>query len=264
LAKNKLNFAYDIATADETQDFSANQIRAIRNQLMEEHSLTLVMDTVQRIYARGFTWQETGIAVRPENSTRLERNYRNTVEIAQFAAPLVRGIPVDDDGTIPDFSRSERHGPRPIVAKGHYRDQVQFVIDHIRDHVDLTQESVAFLHPLGGGWFGFLRRSLAAAGLPFVDITRESDWPDGEENIALSTLHSAKGLEFDHVVIIGLNAEVLQHGDDDEDDQLIRLRRLVAMGIGRARRSVVLGYKLSDVSRLIDFLDPATYDEREL
>jgi superfamily I DNA/RNA helicase len=118
------------------------------------------------------------------------------------------------------------------------------------------------LHPRG--WFGFLRNALAAAGLPFVEITRESEWPDGDENIALSTLHSAKGLEFDHVVMIGLNAEVLQHGDDDEDDQLIRLRRLIAMGIGRARRSVVLGYKATDASRLIEFLDPATYDEREL
>jgi superfamily I DNA/RNA helicase len=262
LARNKLDFAYDIVIADETQDFSANQIRAIRNQLADEHSLTFVMDTVQRIYARGFTWQETGIAVRPENSTRLERNYRNTAEIAQFAAPLVRGIPMDDDGTIPDFSRSERHGPRPIVLKGRYQDQVRFVIGHIRGHVDLTQESVAFLHPRG--WFGFLRNALAAAGLPFVEITRESEWPDGDENIALSTLHSAKGLEFDHVVMIGLNAEVLQHGDDDEDDQLIRLRRLIAMGIGRARRSVVLGYKATDASRLIEFLDPATYDEREL
>lgn len=264
LARNKLDFAYDVVIADETQDFSANQIRAIRNQMAEIHSLTFVMDTAQRIYARGFTWQETGIVVRPENSTRLEHNYRNTIEIARFATPLIRGIPMDDDGTMPDFSSCERHGPRPVVLKGRYSQQVRFVLEHIERNVDLQQESVAFLHPLGGGWFDFLRNALAENNLPFAEIARQSEWPEGDENIALSTLHSAKGLEFDHVIIIGLNAEVLQHGDEDDDDKLIRLRRLLAMGVGRARNSVIIGYKDDDASRLVEYLDPATYDENEL
>ncbi len=108
LTEQRVGVPYDIIIADETQDFSANQIRAINNHLAEVHSLTFVVDTIQRIYARGFTWQEAGITIRPENSRRLSVNYRNTVEIARFAAPLLEGIPVDDDGTIPDFSNCER------------------------------------------------------------------------------------------------------------------------------------------------------------
>jgi hypothetical protein len=34
---------------------------------------------------------------------RLEKNYRNTIEIAKFAAPLIMGLPEDDDFTIPDL-----------------------------------------------------------------------------------------------------------------------------------------------------------------
>lgn len=63
LAEEGVGAPYDVIIADETQDFSANQIRAIRNHLAEVHSLTLVVDTAQRIYARGFTWQETGLTV---------------------------------------------------------------------------------------------------------------------------------------------------------------------------------------------------------
>jgi len=251
--------AYEIVIADETQDFSANQIRAVRSRLAAEHSLIFVVDTAQRIYARGFSWQEAGVTVRPENSRRLAKNYRNTVQIARFAQPLIEGVPIDDDGTLPDFSACEREGPLPLVLAGSFSRQLDYAIAYIRDQVDLTQESVVFLHPRGGGWFGFTRDRLRAAHLPFVEISRVSEWPDGNENIALSTIHSAKGLEFDHVIMIGLNAEVLPHGDEDDDDRLITLRRLVAMGIGRARKSVILGYKPDDPPSLTRYLEADTY-----
>ena len=85
-------------------------------------------------------------------------------------------------------------------------------------------------------------------------------WPTGPEQIALSTIHSAKGLEFDHVLMPGLNQEVTPHGAEDGDGTLESLQRLVAMGIGRARKTVTLGYKPQAPSSLIALLDPATYD----
>lgn len=251
-------YAYDIVVIDETQDFSGNQIRAIMNQVAAVHSATFVLDSVQRIYANGFTWQELGIEVRPENSFRLNNNYRNTQEIARFAASIINGIGVDDDGTLPNFARAMRAGSKPIVLTGIYRNQVSYALQFIKANVDLTSESVAFLHPLG--WFNWLRDKLNEAGLPFVDITREPEWPDGPENIALSTLHSAKGLEFDHVFILGLNGQVTQHGEGPEDERLITLRRLLAMGVGRAKKTVTLGYQPADPSAVMAFLDPATFD----
>ena len=53
-----------------------------------------------------------------------------------------------------------------------------------------------------------------------------------EEQVGLSTLHSAKGLEFDHVVVLGLNGgELMPHGESEDDAQLTNYRRLVAMAI---------------------------------
>ena len=250
---------YDIIIVDETHDFSANQLRAITNQVKKVHSLTFVLDSAQRIYARGFTWKEVGLTIRPEQIRQLTRNYRNSIEIARLAASLIDGVPLDDDGTMPDFSACTTHGPIPLVLRGKFGKQIGFVIDYLQSEVDLSAESVAILHPLGGGWFDETRRRLTAAGLPYVEITRQSEWPQGDENIALSTLHSAKGLEFDHVVMIGLNAEVMTHGDEEDDDQLLTLRKLLAMGIGRARLSVILGYKPGEESHLVDYLDGESY-----
>lgn len=77
--------------------------------------------------------------------------------------------------------------------------------------------------------------------------------------MAVSTLHSAKGLEFDHVVMLGMNQSVTPHGTETGDVQLDSLRRLAAMGVGRARVSVTLGYKPGEESSLISYLDPTTY-----
>jgi superfamily I DNA/RNA helicase len=70
-----------------------------------------------------------------------------------------------------------------------------------------------------------------------------------------AAIHSAKGLEFDHVISLGLGVKTLAHGPDDDDDQRSTLRRLLAMGIGRARKSVVLGYKPGDESPVVDMID---------
>jgi superfamily I DNA/RNA helicase len=141
---------------------------------------------------------------------------------------------------------------------------MDYVIEYLGKSVDLKKESVAFLHPLGGGWFYETMRRLGRAGLAFVEISRVPDWPSGTENIALSTFHSAKGLEFDHIIVVGLNAEVTVHGKEEDDDSLLTLRRLLAMGIGRARISTVIGYKPSEASRLIGYMDPKTYKAVDL
>ena len=264
LSRKRIATGYDIIICDETQDFSANEIRAIKKQLKDDHSLTLILDAAQSIYARGFSWSEVGISIRPENTFRLKKNYRNTVEIARFALPLLEGLTLDEDGTLPDFKQCERHGSVPKVLKGRYGQQLNYVIKYIKEEINLEQESIVFLHTKGGKWFSTIESRIDAEGLDYVTMTRKSNWPDGNENIALSTMHSAKGLEFDHVIILGLNQDLTPHGADEGDDRLERLRRLLAMSIGRARQSVILGYKPEEASSLIQYLDRSTYDEIEL
>jgi superfamily I DNA/RNA helicase len=256
---------YDIVIVDETQDFSANQIRALLHHAAKESAITFILDAAQRIYARGFTWSEVGIKLTQNNSHRLELNYRNTAEIAAFAAPIIEGITTGDvDATIPNLKGCKRHGLLPIVVVGKFNAQLHYAIEFIRSKVDLSKESAAFLQPKGGRWFDATREALARAKLGFVEITRDRDWPLGSENIALSTIHSAKGLEFDHVVLLGLNAEVLPHGSEPGDDGWNKLRRLLAMGVTRARTTVILGYKESDRSDLVDVFKAGTFKEVKL
>ena len=250
---------YDVVVVDEAQDLSANQIRTVLAHLNGDHTTTFIIDAVQRIYPQAFQWREVGIGIRPNMVYTLERNHRNTAAIARFAASIVRGLPEEEDGVAPEPDASAREGRRPEILAGPYRAQMKHMLNRIEPYL-ADGETVAILQPRGGGWFDFARQALGRRNLPFCMLTRNSDWPTGPEQIALSTIHSAKGLEFDHVLLPGLNREVTPHGTEDGDGTLDSLRRLVAMGIGRARKTVTVGYKPEDKSTLIDMIDQATYD----
>ncbi|MCA1478924.1 UvrD-helicase domain-containing protein [Bradyrhizobium sp. NBAIM08] len=49
MARDVDPIGYNVIIVDESQDFSANQLRAIRRHLADDHAITFVIDTVQRI-----------------------------------------------------------------------------------------------------------------------------------------------------------------------------------------------------------------------
>ncbi len=250
---------YDVVVVDESQDLSANQVRAVLSHLSEDHVTTFIIDAVQRIYPQGFQWTELGINMRPEMVFTMTRNHRNTAEVVRLASSLVRDLPREEDGVLPDHATCQESGVRPKVVVGKYSAQISYMLDQAQPHI-ANDETIAILHPRGGGWFDFTRKELRRRSIDYCELTRTREWPTGPELLALSTIHSAKGLEFNHVLMPGLSDEVTPHGDGDGDGTLDSLRRLVAMGVGRAKGTVMLGYKPGERSSVFDLIDPATYD----
>ncbi|HEX7120620.1 MAG TPA: UvrD-helicase domain-containing protein [Longimicrobiales bacterium] len=94
-----------------------------------------------------------------------------------------------------------------------------------------------------------LADALARIALADMD-DRDGDDREDDASVALMTLHSAKGLEFPEVFIVGLEEEILPHArslDDAADadapgygDPLAEERRLLYVGITRARQRLTL------------------------
>jgi superfamily I DNA/RNA helicase len=254
---------YDVIVVDEAQDLSAIQLRCVARHSAPDAAITIVTDTAQRIYPRGTVWAETGLPVTANRSFRLTQNYRNTREIASLAASVANGLLVDDDGSIPNPTLCTRSGEKPTFIWGTFPEQAEWVVGKLKA-IDLEQETVGFLHLKGGGWFDCLRSTLTDNGLDFCELQGVGTWPEHGSNIGISTFHSAKGLEFDHVFMIGLTQQNASYGEGDDDDRLLSLRRLVTMGIGRARNSLVVGMERGDELRLLDDIDRSLIDEIEL
>jgi superfamily I DNA/RNA helicase len=83
--------------------------------------------------------------------------------------------------------------------------------------------------------------------LSLVEEEEKKDDKDDEPNrVTLMTLHAAKGLEFTHVFIVGLEEEILPHTrsveavSTDGTDPISEERRLFYVGITRARHRLTL------------------------
>jgi len=83
--------------------------------------------------------------------------------------------------------------------------------------------------------------------LNYLSLQTNQDDEEGEDAVRMMTLHAAKGLEFEHVYLIGVEEGILPHANsmaeaDDENEAIEEERRLMYVGITRAMRQLKISY----------------------
>lgn len=230
---------YSAIVVDETQDFGSPALRLIRAMLpAASNDLFFVGDGHQRIYAKHrAVLGRCGIDIRGR-SRKLYLNYRTTEEIRKVAVALLEGREIDDlDGGSDDNRRykSISHGPSPeiIVASG-LENGIALAVERVVAWTSASElepkPSICVMAHTNNSRDEIVRR-LAQEGLVASLIDAETIDSASSTSIRVSTMHRAKGLEFDRVVVVAPG----MLGDQNSD-----LPQLVYVSLTRAKSVAML------------------------
>ncbi|MEO5577215.1 MAG: 3'-5' exonuclease [Gaiellaceae bacterium] len=254
----------------EAQDFSTSALRFAVGLLDERYDdLMVVADAAQNIFRRKFTWEAAGINAVGRRTRTLDVNYRNTKETVELAAAFLlqdaklstAATPdLEDENTIVPPEKAVRNGPLPTVSIVVDEESIQLVVRQVEALLQRAQapRGIAVLYL--NRWDGQpLRDALAAANVDHFWVTDPAA-PDNKnvvaqaaEPVILSTVHSAKGLEFRHVVLCC---------DPGQDQDLDELRRTVYVGMTRAIEQLLV--VATTGHPLVEALEAAALDRARL
>jgi hypothetical protein len=242
---------------DEAQDLDTDVMRFIvslaRPGEDDMGDLLIVADSAQNIFRRKFSWSDAGIKAQGRTSI-LRRNYRNTQEILAFAQRfLTAGGSVEfddapevgDDVSIIPAEAAERSGPEPTAKVVDSTEQeIAAVVSEVASRYwpSLPARSIAVLmvNHSGDDRGRRIVEGLRAKDLPVYWVTDPSQ-PSNKDNagvvdepIIVSTVHSAKGLEFPSVVLCGLGGSMSEGADNTG------VRKAIYVGMTRALDDLVV------------------------
>jgi hypothetical protein len=233
---------YSAIVIDETQDFGPQALRLLRAMVPAgPNDLFFVGDGHQRIYSRNrAAMSKCGIDIRGR-SRKLYLNYRTTDEIRRHAVALLEGCDIDDLDDGHDETRrykSLSHGPIPtaISADGleaAAAEAIQFIKDFKGEQSDGNMPSLCIITS-GEKNRDAMSLQFQSSGLSCVTISAQSNHGERHNVVHLATMHRAKGLEFDAVVVVApLSFFGALEGTEDQ-------RKLLYVALTRARRAAML------------------------
>lgn len=235
---------YRHVVIDEGQDFSPTMLKSLVAAIPSNGSITFFGDVAQQIYGSRLSWRNAGL--RPAQVWNFEENYRNTKEIADLGLAISK-LPFYKD--VPDMvqPRSPKaSGPKPTLAKfkseteelfsiakvaiEQCKNQTVAILVHDRDHVTRITNTL---------------NSLRYRGIQILH--REMTTWSSSPGISVGTYHSAKGLEFDLVLMPFCNRDYLPSEkrilalDGIEEASIEEVKR-VYVGVTRARQRLLISY----------------------
>ena len=238
------NLRYDHVMVDEVQDFDKSWLLAVVK--VPRVSLSLAGDLSQKIYRRNFTWRSVGIQVLGGRSRRLAASHRTTLQIMDVAEYLLKGNDVteSEDYTVPVRPTKNGNKVNRLVASSP-KQAYDLGYDWIADNFKrLKTTTVAVVLPFTRQLYP-AQKSLEKRGLT-VKAAKGSSLGNFPGGVVVTTFHQLKGLEFDHVVIMGLHdaqypARILENiEEEDRNDEIQLMRRVMYVAMTRAKQSVTL------------------------
>lgn len=232
--------SYSAIVVDETQDFSAQALRLLRAIVpVGPNDLFFVGDGHQRIYKKNrAAMSRCGIDIRGR-SRKLYLNYRTTEEIRKAAVALLENCTVDDLDDGHDEIRKYKslsRGPEPTIET---LPSLEAVLTRsaqlLEDFVQGKQKDgyTACVIAPNKSLRDQVRKHFQSLGTSTHTIEASEKDAHDSTKLRFATMHRAKGLEFDQVLVLAQRASL--EGDDADHN-----RKLAYVALTRAKKVAAL------------------------
>jgi len=249
IVKNPESIKYDAILIDEAQDFDESWFKVVVEALKggEKGSLFIACDGMQGIYARKrFSWSSVGIQARGRRQT-FTKSYRNSRNVGLCAQSIItqemRALArSEDEFTLPE-DYNGLLGEISIVHKKNREEEYHAICEVLKES-QLTSILVIFRKNLWKIPDHPFIKALEEAGLK---NRIQKTYTANPEGIVLTTLHSAKGLEADMVIIPEL--DTYSNKTDDRQLLYVGMTRTINKLILTTISQTKLVEKIQEISR---------------
>lgn len=248
IEQGKLRVSYRSVVVDEAQDMSTNAFRLLRAVVPEgPDDMFLVGDGHQRIYRRQVVLSRAGVNI-VGRGKRLRINYRTTDEIRQFAVALLEGVSVDDLDAGEDTTKGYKSLMRGEPPEVRVLDGFDAEVDAIAAWVAHGDASRTCLVARTNALRDRYEAALQARGVATYAVRRSEPDDPSTPGLRVATMHRVKGLEFDRVVIAGMNEDLMpwRTAVGTSEDPAVRReaeemeRALFYVAVTRAKRAALI------------------------
>lgn len=257
---------YSAVLIDEGHDFEPEWLQLITQMVdPDTDSLLLLYDDAQSIYrkrsALDFSLSSVGIKARGR-TTILKLNYRNSREILEFAYKFAEefiSASESDDDHIPVIAPESAggSGPAPVFRQFEQQDEeLDYVIRCIEKWLNAGHKpnEIAILVP-DNKISKMISERLDKAGIEnlcLVGKDNKAAYDPGKPLVTVLTIHSSKGLEFETVILAGIDKIQFVAGE------LVDQVRLMYVGMTRAKSQLLITSSGNTVftERLVEMVAP--------
>lgn len=246
---------YDAIMIDEGQDFSDDMFKVVTSLLNKKtDNLMVALDDNQNIYRSGQAWKNLGIKAQGRVH-RLNYVYRNTIEIARLAARFIGDDKSEAEITetkqvelFPDYFNY--HGPKPEIKQlPDIKAIVEYVSAKIKALADegIPLSEIAVLYTVKEPYEGTMKPLPQLIGHALEAKGIISDWISEDyrakkiydittNSVTISTIQSAKGMDYACVFLLGLDSPKIAEWSADV------AKNLTYVAITRARENLHIPY----------------------
>jgi superfamily I DNA and RNA helicase len=265
---------YDMILVDEAQDFDPSWFKCILELLADRYDgdLIIVGDGKQSLYAtRKISWKSIGIQAQGR-TTYFKINYRNSTEIIQVASKFYSSVLLSDkekedigvEEMALDVSKSLRQtGIKPVLlARKDNKEMIEEFVKIVQGLLNgefygkplpepLHPSEIAILYPARTKSI-YIAIPQLIAELETITKVHWLNAPKGiykqmtcSPNLKVSTIHSAKGLQYKAVLLLGTEVLPINAKNTsalDSKNAIIEGEKLIYVAITRAENILVIAY----------------------